>query len=159
MKCPICGCKMKDEFMCPYCKITGKQVRNASNKEAKERIKKGDTKEIYSSSYLPRDVNNTRLLVAVLLGGIFGVHQFYVGKKKTGFFYLFSFMLGFISYVLSDMVFKDVIFLKYVMNVGIMFSALIIFLWISDIFKVLFKSFSIPVVLADVDYIEKETSK
>ena len=159
MKCPICGCKMKDEFMCPYCKITGRQVRNASNKEARERIKKGDKKEVYSSTYLPRDVNNTRLLVAVLLGGLFGVHQFYVGKNKMGFFYLFSFLLGFISFVLSDMIFKDVVFLKYIMNVGLMLAALIIFLWISDIFKILFKSFSIPVVLADVDYIEKEARK
>ena len=45
MKCPICGCKMKEEFMCPFCKITGEQVRNVSNKEAIKRIKTKDTKK------------------------------------------------------------------------------------------------------------------
>ena len=97
MKCPICGCKMKEEFMCPFCKITGEQVRNASNKEAIKRIKTKDTKEVYTSSYLPKDVNNTRLMLTCLFGGVFGVHQFYTGKYKTGFFYLFSFFYSIIT--------------------------------------------------------------
>ncbi len=158
MKCPICGCKMKEEFMCPYCKITGDQVKNASNKEAKERIKKKDTKEVYNSTYLPKDVNNTRLLLLTLFGGFLGIHQSYVGKWKTGLFYCFGFMIPLIFFVLSTYIFVENKILQYMSQVGYVFAALVIFLWIADFFKVCFKSFSIPVVLEEGN-VKKEKVK
>lgn len=156
MKCPICGCKMKEEFMCPYCKVTGQQVKDASNKEAKERIRKKDTKEVYNSTYLPKDVNNTRLMLISLFGGMFGAHQFYVGKYKMGFFYLFSTFLGLIFYVLSSMIFKENLVLKYFRSFGVLLCAIILFMWISDFFKVCFRSFSIPVVLGETRFKKEE---
>ena len=159
MKCPICGCKMKEEFMCPFCKITGEQVKNASNKEAIERIKNKDTKEVYMSSYLPKDVNNTRLFIMTLLGGFLGIHQVRVGKYKTGFFYLFLTFFSVVSYILSHFIFKDSVILEYCMKFGFILGAIVIFCWISDCFKVLFKSFSMPIVLGEVEYKKKEKKK
>lgn len=159
MKCPICGCKMKEEFMCPFCKITGEQVRNASNSEAKERIRRKDTKEVYNSSYLPKDVNNTRLMLIALFGGAFGIHQFYVGKYKTGLFYMLSFLYAVIFYALSWLLFPGVVVLEYFMDFGLLLAALIILLWISDFFKICFKSFSIPVVLGEVKFTKKGKKK
>lgn len=159
MKCPICGCKMKEEFMCPFCKITGEQVRNASNQEALKRIKKKDTKEVYMSSYLPKDVNNTRLLVIALLGGFLGIHQLYVGKYKTGLFYAISSFFSILFFVLSHYIFKGVVWLEYLMNFGYMLGAVIMFCWISDVIKILFRSFSIPVVLGEIQYNKKEKKK
>ena len=69
MTCPICGCKMPNKTMCIYCKITGDQVENASNKKAKERIKNHDRKEVYYSTTMPKDVNRTKLLLLTLLLG------------------------------------------------------------------------------------------
>ena len=155
MKCPICGCKMKEEIMCPYCKITGHQVKEASNKEAKQRIKNKDTKEVYNSSYLPKDVNNTRLLLCALLGGFIGVHQMYVGKYKTGIFYAFGFMVPLIFFILSKYIFQTSAVLQTITVVGYALAAIITFSWVSDIFKILFKSFSIPVVLGTEKF-EKE---
>ena len=107
MKCPICGCKMKEEFMCPYCKITGRQVKTASNKKAKEKLITGDQEGVYNSSYLPCDINNTRLMLITLFGGPFGLHRFHVGKFKTGFYFLISCFYTVIFYILSTMIFKD----------------------------------------------------
>lgn len=158
MRCPICGCKIKEEFMCPYCKITGTQVKDASNKEAKKRIKEKNTKEVYNSTYLPKDVNNTRLLLCGLLGGFLGIHQMYVGKYKTGLFYAFSFMIPVILFILSTYVWKTVQVLQILTKIGYFFAGIIVFLWISDVFRILFKSFSIPVVLGNERF-KKETKK
>jgi len=152
MKCPICGCKMKEEFMCPYCKVTGQQVKDASNKEAKERIKRKDTKEVYNSTYLPKDVNNTRLMLIALFGGFFGVHQFYVGKIKTGFFYLFLAFFLFIFYILSKMIFVGNVTLNYFCSFGYILCGIVLFMWIADFFKICFKSFPIPVVLGETRF-------
>lgn len=159
MKCPICGCKMKEEFMCPFCKITGSQVRNASNKEAIVKIKEKDTEEVYNSTYLPRDVNNTRLFLKSLFGGFLGIHQVSVGKYKTGWFYLILSTYAIITYILSRFLFPASIVLEYMKQVGYVCGAIVIFCWISDCFKILFKSFSMPVVLADLDYGKKEKKK
>lgn len=156
MKCPICGCKMKQEFMCPFCKVTGHQVRNASNREAKERIRKKDTKEVYNSSYMPKDINRTRLLLITLFGGFVGTHQFYVGKYKTGLFFGFSFLYTIVFFALSFYMFPNNVVLKYFANFGYIIFAVVIFLWISDFFKVLFKRFSVPVVLAPIEFGHKE---
>lgn len=158
MKCPICGCKMKEEFMCPYCKITGDQVKNASNKQAKEKIKRKDVKEVYISTYLPKDVNNTRLLLLTLFGGFLGIHQLYVGKLKTGLFYCFGFMIPLILFALSSYIFIGNGFLNILSQVGYIFAAVVIFLWIADFFKVCFKAFPIPVVLGDGN-VKKEKQK
>ena len=159
MKCPICGCKMREQFMCPFCKITGDQVRNASNKEAIERIKKKNTKEVYISTYLPKDVNNTRLLLISLFGGFFGVHNIYVGKFKTGLFFAISAFFSLVSYILSHIIFKDVLWLQYVMTIGLIFGAINIFCWISSVFKILFRVFPMPVVLSEVKFEKKEKTK
>ena len=149
MKCPICGCKMKEEFMCPYCKITGEQVRTASNKKAKERIKNRDTKEVYSSSYMPKDVNRTRLLLVNLFGGFLGIHQFYVGKWKWGLYSVLSFVYVLIFHALSFYLFKDNIVLTLFADLGYALYAVVVFVWIQDFFKILFKKFSMPVVLGE----------
>ena len=159
MKCPICGCKMKEEFMCPFCKITGDQVRNASNKEAIKKIKNKDTEEVYNSSYLPKDVNNMRLFIKALLGGYLGIHQMSVGKYKTGWFYLCLTAFAIITYILSRYLFPTNLILDAFMKIGFVFGAVVIFCWISDCFKILFKSFSIPVVLAEAEYKNKEKKK
>lgn len=152
MKCPICGCKMKEEFMCPYCKITGEQVKNASNKEAKTRIKKRDTKEVYSSSYMPKDVNRTRLWLVNLFGGFLGLHQFYVGKWKWGLYSILSFVYVLIFHALSFYIYKDSVVLSYFADFGYAIYAVVVYVWISDFFKIMFKKFSMPVVLAEPEF-------
>ena len=158
MKCPICGCKMKEEFMCPYCKITGQQVKDASNKKAKERIKEKNIKEVYNSTYLPSDVNNTRLMLIALFGGIFGVHRFSVGKYKSGLFCTIATCFTMIFYVLSRILYPNNLILEYFCSFGYVLGAVVLFMWISDFFKIVFKSYSMPVVLGSVRF-KKEDKK
>ena len=156
MKCPICGCKMKEEFMCPYCKITGHQVKTASNKKAKEKILKRDKDGVYNSSYLPCDVNRTRLMLIALFGGPFGAHHFHVGRIKMGFYFLFSCFYTVIFYILSTMIFKNNSILNYFTSVGYVLYGIALFMWMSDFVKICFKKFSMPVVLGEIEAPKKE---
>jgi len=47
MRCPICGAKMVNKQLCPYCKITDEQVVSASNKKVKEYRQTGNTDMIH----------------------------------------------------------------------------------------------------------------
>ena len=154
MKCPICGCKMKQEIMCPYCKITGDQVKLASNKEAKKRIKQKDTKEVYNSTYMPKDVNRTRLMLVALFGGLFGAHQFYVGKYKWGLFYSISVCLSLIAFAFATKIYPNIAWLSSVADIFYMLDAIVLMMWMSDFFKICFKNFSIPVVLGEEKYVK-----
>lgn len=149
MKCPICGCKMKDEIMCPYCHITGDQVKNASNKEAKRRIKERNTKEVYESNYTPIDINNTRLSLMVLFGGLFGVHRIYLGKYKSGFIFPIVLLLTIISHVLKTNFITNSITMNYVADFFYLAEGLLILQWISDFIRILLRNFPIPVVLGE----------
>jgi len=159
MKCPICGCKMKEEFMCPYCKITGNQVKTASNKKAKEKLIKKDKEGVYNSSYLPSDVNNTRLLLITLFGGPLGIHYFYVGKFKTALYVLLSCFYTIIFYIISEMIFKNKLVFEIFLSVGYVLYGIALFMWMSDFVKVCFKKFSMPVVLGDIEQPKKEIKR
>ena len=159
MKCPICGCKMKDEFMCPYCKITGEQVRSASNKQAREKLKKGDKKDVYTSTYLPSDVNNTRLFLVALFGGFVGAHCFYVGKRKSGFAYVIGFILLMAWHFLYTYAYPNSTVMMYIANVGYALGAVLVFLWISNCVQIMFKHYGIPVVLGEPKTKSKEGKK
>lgn len=149
MKCPICGCKMKEEFMCPYCKITGDQVKEASNAKAKECLKSKNAKDVYISTYLPKDVNNTRLMLITIFGGIFGINYFYVGRNKMGFLFLYAIVQSLLLYILTNFVFASNVVLNMVADVSYLIEAIFVILWMSDIVKVVMKKFPIPVVLGE----------
>ena len=81
INCPECGKEISSNAeSCPYC---GSPVW------------KGQAKKQTVSSYVTITSNKskkTALLLCIFLGWC-GIHQFYVGRSKTGFIYMFT--LGF----------------------------------------------------------------
>ena len=153
MRCPICGAKMKNKQLCPYCKITDIDVIEASNKKVKECRKSGNKDLIHFTTVLPKDISRLKLTLFTIFLGLVGVNYFYINRPGKGVFAAVSTggsFLMFIWYLFID--FKT----KFGENVfGLVYQVLFycmafnLIFWILDIFAVLFKTFKVPVVMPD----------
>ncbi|MBE5735344.1 MAG: TM2 domain-containing protein [Clostridiales bacterium] len=152
MKCPKCGCGIKKDTFCPYCKITADQVKFASNVEAKKRIKQKDTDEVYTSSYIPYDVSKTKLFFITLFGGALGFDAYYLGRYKRGIIQFAVFILTFMLFVLSRVLgYKALIGVTDFFGIA---CVVFIFLWIGNVFRVLFNKATVPIVLPNAEELD-----
>lgn len=162
MRCPICNAKMREDGCCPYCKISGEQVIFASNKKAKKYMRTGKKNEVYYSSTKPIDVTFLDMIMLTIFTGIFGGHDFYVGKVFKGLFHLIPILLAILTVGLSEIninIFKDGGILQLTYELIIAVVGLSIIFWIADIFAVALKYYKYPVVLESIDTIEKRKMK
>ena len=149
MTCPLCGCKMPNKTMCIYCKITGDQVENASNKKAKEKIKNHDRKEVYYSTTMPKDVNRTKLLLLTLLLGYLGVGSYYVGRYGKGLYSTLSWVI-YLPFAITNAVLNGQSkAFKLLSEIFAVFVMIAIVLWVADTIAVIAKIYKMPVVLGE----------
>lgn len=161
MRCPICGAKLKDE-MCPYCKITNKQVIFASNKKAKQLIKeKKDKDNVHYSNVQPKDVNKVKIWLFTILGGWFGADSFLTGKYYKGCYSLFTFVALYISTAF------DVFATRYnwgasasytfstLMSFFSLFAVVSFMFWFVGVIQLFTKKYKYPVVLPSVEDSQK----
>ena len=147
MTCPICGCKMPQKTMCIYCKVTGDQVENASNKKAKEKIKQHDRKEVYYSTTMPKDVNKTKLMLLTVLLGFLGIGDFYVGKYAKGIFCTTSVIVFMPFAITNEVIGRSSVVIKLFTEITSILVMMAILFWIADIITLLIKTYKVPVVL------------
>ena len=154
MRCPICGAKLYQKTICPYCKITADQVKSASNKKVKEYRKTGRKDLIHYTTVLPQDVSRVKLWLFTIFLGWCGVNHFIVGRNIRGCFaatasagaIIMTIIKVFATIKASGAVlfalnlFYELIFYSMAIN---------IVMWVFDIFSLLTKSFKVPVVLAE----------
>lgn len=150
MKCPVCGCKMKQDI-CPYCLVTSKEVKDASNKDAKIAIKAGKKENIHYTTNLPSDVSRKKLFWFSFLLGFSGAQDFYVGKYKKGWFSIITFILGgFFSLMFTLSTYygwvTTQVFYTLTELIAIPFIVLIFF-WLTDFIGVISKGFKVPILI------------
>lgn len=148
MKCPICGYNLRKGNLCPYCKITESQIRGASNKRAKEYLKSGKKDKVFMSSTMPKDINKTRLILVTLLLGLWGGHNYYVGRKVRGLYFTLSFCAFMILYGMQQIWFSSAGF-DVVVRVFALIEGVTILMWFTDFIRACCGSFSVPVVLGE----------
>lgn len=153
MRCPICGAKMVQKQICPYCKVTDTEVLEASNKKVKETRKAGNKDLIHTTTMIPKDVSRLKLIMFTIFLGFVGVNHFYVNRPVRGTFACistFGSLAIFIIYLAVDLTgkFGEGLF-ALVYQILFYCMALNMVFWILDIFGVLFKTFKIPVVMPD----------
>lgn len=137
---------MKKEIVCPYCKITGDEVKLASNKEAKRRIKRKEVEEVYESTYIPYDVNKKKLLAITVLGGFIGADAFYVGRYKRALVQSAIVFLSFVLFVMYQ--YLSVVFLKVPVELLTLVCAWFVLTWFTNIFNIIFfNKATVPIVL------------
>lgn len=147
MLCPKCYGKIdKKQQRCQHCGFYMNQLDNASNKEAK-RIRRTIYKDdILYSTKIPYDVSKKKLLLFSIFLGLFGVHDFYVGKIWQGLYFCISTSVTLIvSTVLMIMntIFDNIV--QRIFEFWTVFQGFAIIFWIWDIFKISLERFKIPV--------------
>ncbi len=161
MRCPICNAKMQLKTYCPYCKIYANQVIYSSNIEAKKSLKKGLKDEVTLSSTRPYDVNKRSLLLITIFLGLFGVHNYVIGRKSRGIVFnigVSSLVLFSILLELNQKIWKSAV-AKSLLEFFSVFGIIIGLLWIADIFAVAFGYFKIPIKLATIEEVKLRERK
>ena len=153
MRCPICGAKMVQKQICPYCKVTDTEVLEASNKKVKEARKAGNKDLIHTTTNIPKDVSRLKLVLFTIFFGFIGVNHYYINRPVRATFSLISTVGSiaiFIIYLAVDLTgqFGEGLF-ALIYQILFYCMAINVVLWILDIFGALFKSMKIPVVMPD----------
>jgi len=156
MRCPICGAKMIDKKLCPYCKITDEQVYNASNKKVSSYRKADMADLVHFTTVIPKDVSRLKLLLLTIFLGVVGANHCYV-KRTTRFLYSLISTSVAIVIVTIDLIvptLQSVIVYKLFFELVVWALTINVMLWVFDIINAIIGTFKIPVVLADKGEIE-----
>lgn len=146
-RCPRCGVKVPTAAeKCPQCGLIYERLKLTTNKSAKVALAKGQKHKVIEYNVLPPDLSWIRLLLYCLFFGYIGVHRFYVGKIKSGFFFVFSFVAVCIATMIFLVEASILYNLAYIITLPIAFNALF---WVMDFFRILFKKFKVPVSIPE----------
>ena len=163
-KCPYC--KSKNPLAARYCgacHLDFYQLDRCKNKEAKKMLRHrrfGETfeGEIVGTTKLPSDVKRSRLILFSIFLGLFGAHNFYVGKyiKAICQCVLGILFLGLsiaVTVLLEKITPTMVVFgvTTSLENVLVLVAALVgafpIISWFYDVLAILFKKYEVPIAL------------
>lgn len=157
--CPRCGLKMTAGTpTCEECGLVFERLSFATNKDAKRKIRRGDRDYIIRTTHLPSDVKYWKLLLMVIFTGLFGGHNYYVGRYLRGAIFSIIFAL-----VLVCVIFNSYIIAYYEQWMELI-GAIVIgpfgLVWLWDIAMVGLKRFKVPIAIdlqsETVDEIIKE---
>lgn len=149
MKCPICGAKMIGKQLCQYCKITDDQIINASNRKVKEYRKSYKSDQVYYTNVIPKDISRLKLILYTIFLGFLGIHHFYVLRPVRGWFSMVTSVGSFLMILLSLTGVTKISIISIIFDILFLGFTINIIMWVLDIFSVLFKSYKVPIVLAD----------
>lgn len=103
-KCPVCGAPMEGDA-CGYCGYQAQIQQPYSSQQqvgVQPQIIINNNNQTFVNqnfNYAVSTKSKTVALILCIFFGIFGAHRFYVGKKGTGFIYLFSYGLFFVGWI------------------------------------------------------------
>ena len=149
IRCPYCKTVIpKYDVKCANCGLTKKQITEASNIRAKEVRKTKSGEKILMTKTKPDDVSFTKMIIWLLLG-IFGAHNFYVGRKIRGWI-MVGFMVTFIAFCIILPINPDNMHPWRQAFSGSVFptdllGAAAFFVWVYDAFGVVFGFYKYPV--------------
>lgn len=148
MMCPKCYAKIaKGKNRCDSCGFNLNELKDASNKQAKMALKTVYRDDVVYTSQLPADVSKKRLLLFVIFLGIFGVHQFYVGKILSGLYNAIVSVLTIVfgAILLAGNIVASNNIFYIIFQFMLVFQGINIILWIKSIIDVATNRFKVPV--------------
>lgn len=91
MRCPVCYNKIKyGGTTCKVCDFRLYQLNTATNKGIYKLRSMGEGDKVIYTNQIPNDVNMKVVKKRAILGGLIGLHNFYVGKNAKGIFNVVS---------------------------------------------------------------------
>ena len=148
MLCPKCYGKVgKDQKRCTTCGFEISKLESASNKQAKKALKSIYKDNVLYLKGIPGDVSKKKLLLLSIFLGLFGAHDFYVGKFWNGLFKLIAAsltsILGMLVLSLGIVVQNNAIYIAF--QFSLVFQGFNAVFWIADIIKIFLERYKIPV--------------
>lgn len=143
-KCPRCKNKVHDyEKKCNECGLIFSRLDNAKNMYAKKELLHFNRKNVVFVNKLPSDVSKQKLILLCGFLGLFGAHNFYVGRYIKAIYML---IVGVASCVLASL---NVVPQGYdtFMSFFFVFPGLLAYFWISDFVLIALNKYKIPVAL------------
>lgn len=146
-KCPRCSTKMAaDLIICPSCQLNFNKFYEATNEEAKEAMRNGDKDQVLMRKGYPSDVKKLSFILLTVFLGFMGAHYYRVGRYKMGIFFTSFFIVGVANAIVSTLV-KTALTGAFweIFTVLVLVWGAVLFMWFTDIYKVCFNKFKIPV--------------
>ena len=148
MRCPKCyGKIVKEQTRCGTCGFNLALLEEGSNKEAKKALKGIYKDDVMFTTKIPLDVKKKKLLLFAIFLGLFGVHDFYVGKLYQGLYICIcttvTFILSSLVTALGIITANNAIYIAY--QFVLVFQGIAVLMWIADIFKIALERYKIPV--------------
>lgn len=147
MLCPKCYGKINTkEQRCRYCGFYLNELDDASNKEAKKIKKTIYRDDILYTTKIPYDVSKKKLLLLAIFLGLFGAHDFYVGKIWQGIYQCISCTVAIILttiLIIMNTIFDNIV--QSIFECWLYLQGIAVIIWVWDIFKISFERFKIPV--------------
>ena len=151
MLCPKCYGKLtKDKSRCMYCGFDMSLLDGASNYEAKKIKHTVYKDDILYTTKVPFDVSKKKLLLFAIFLGLFGVHDYYVGKFWQGLYQ--SVVVGLAMILLTIQMVMGTVTQNWVqtaLDVLAVFAGFATLIWFVDIVKIALERFKIPVYKKD----------
>ena len=141
-KCPRCHQKcLLNQKTCTGCGLIFSRLEQATNYQAKKQFFKKD-KSVVMVKKLPKDVKKWKLILYCFFLGLFGAHNFYVGRYYRATYML---VIGVASFILASGEYSQ--FYETFMSYFFIFPALLAVFWMFDFFNIVFNTFKVPVAL------------
>ncbi|MCL2540518.1 MAG: TFIIB-type zinc ribbon-containing protein [Firmicutes bacterium] len=157
MRCPNCGSRFnKGLLACKYCGTTIKQIEEASHSAVVQAKEDYEPEKIVYSSIWPNDISRNNAFWLCMLCGIFGAHNFYTKRYLKATIGLVIWMLGISLFWLlmalmlaGEMYYEFIDTVLYGGGVPAVFLVVAFLMWMWDFFKIVTKTYKVPVVLKD----------
>lgn len=143
-RCPRCETKNEyNSYRCSNCGLIFSRVEQGSNLIAKDYIKSGKSEYVVKAKGFPKDVSKKAFLLYCGFLGLFGAHNFYVGRYKKAIFMLVFGLIAVIFTATGSIIpnlDKIMSFLSFPIGIDGFF-------WILDFVEGVFNAYKIPVAV------------
>lgn len=142
--CPRCKEKaIPGQKRCNKCNLIFSRLEEAQNKYAKAEILHHNKQNVVYTSTIPSDVSYIRLLLLAIFGGIFGAHNFYIGRYLKAFYML---VVGIASVILISIVSVSQLY-ETIASILSIFAGISTLMWLFDLGSIIAKKYKIPVAM------------
>lgn len=155
-KCPRCHEKLLvHQKKCPFCGLVFDRLKYVSNKAAHKNVIKFKRSNYLMVKDWPSDVSKKTALLLCAFLGLFGAHNFYLGRFYKGLIVLFG-MISAVALIFIDYasVWHQVLY--YISAIPIL---CVLVFWVLDFVRIFLERYKIPVSIDEKLYNSKDEVK
>lgn len=143
-KCQRCGNRVLDrQAKCDECGLVFARLDDAKNCYARKELLHGHRENVIFVRKVPSDISKLKLSLLCGFLGLFGAHNFYIGRYFKAMYML---IIGLVSLIFASLTEYPAFYEKF-MSFFFILPALLLLFWVSDFVEILFNKYKIPVAL------------